>query len=154
LLAATPSAVRWASVEPLLEPVDLRLWLGSLDWVVVGGESGRGARPFDIAWARDVLRQCRAAGVPCFIKQLGARPVALRLKHGKGGDMAEWPADLRVREFPAHDSSNPFPTAPPTPFQRGGLYPAALEGPPVGGPNARSVFGVARGVGTATGVRR
>jgi protein gp37 len=90
----------------------------ALDWVIVGGESGPGARPFDVAWARSVVAQCKAAGVACFVKQLGARPVEYhcasgkdcthpdcgnhfrKLRNRKGGDMAEWPADLRVREFP------------------------------------------------------
>jgi hypothetical protein len=45
-----------------------------LDWLIVGGESGHGARPFDVAWARSIVRQCREAGVACFVKQLGARP--------------------------------------------------------------------------------
>ena len=81
-----------------------------LDWVIVGGESGPGARPFDIAWARDIIRQCRVAGVAPFVKQLGSDPregnrngsgyVRLRLKDRKGGDMSEWPEDVRVRERP------------------------------------------------------
>jgi hypothetical protein len=78
------------------------------DWVIVGGESGPHARPCDIAWIRDVVRQCRAAGVPVFVKQLGSRPVigdfpGKRLYHLRdrhGGNMAEWPEDIRVREFP------------------------------------------------------
>jgi protein gp37 len=83
---------------------------GSLDWVIVGGESGPGARPFYVAWARETVRQCREAGVPCFLKQLGANPiqrdrlkgetVVFDLRDRKGGDMSEWPEDLRVREFP------------------------------------------------------
>lgn len=85
-----------------------------LDWVIVGGESGPGARPCDIAWIRSIVEQCRSAAVPCFVKQLGAYPkdhcvagtpiesTGLRfpLKDKKGGDPAEWPADLRVREWP------------------------------------------------------
>ena len=47
----------------------------ALDWIVVGGEAGPGARPFDLRWARAVIAQCRAAGVPVFVKQLGAFPV-------------------------------------------------------------------------------
>ncbi|MHC4162538.1 MAG: DUF5131 family protein [Planctomycetota bacterium] len=145
LLLQTPAAVRFVSYEPALGPVDLQrtLWnrvpeavamryasevdaktvalspLFGLDWVIVGGESGPGARPFDVAWARSVIRQCREAGVPCFVKQLGTKPttgptgrfrthrgerqfelIGLRLKSAKGGDPAEWPEDLRVREFP------------------------------------------------------
>lgn len=107
-----------------------------LNWVIVGGESGAGARPFDVAWARSIVQQCKSAGVPVFVKQLGAQvidrndagfegdaphswpmdtdvrdningfreeyqgaPVRILLKK-KGGDMATWPADLQVREFP------------------------------------------------------
>lgn len=46
----------------------------SLHWIVVGGESGPGARPFDVAWARSTVAQCKAAGVACFVKQLGLLP--------------------------------------------------------------------------------
>ena len=132
LLCQTPAAVRFLSVEPMLGPVNIRLagtvpkdWglgyrpIGDLiTWVICGGESGPGARPCDVAWVRSVVRQCREAGVACFVKQLGARPVRYecasgadcthpdcgdkmpRLKSPKGGDPAEWPEDLRVREFP------------------------------------------------------
>lgn len=82
-----------------------------IDWLIVGGESGPGARPFDIAWARNAVEQCEAAGVACFVKQLGARPYPGSLRNGgrmpeialkdrNGGDMSEWPEDLRVRQFP------------------------------------------------------
>ena len=79
-----------------------------LDWVVVGGESGNGSRLFDIQWARSLVEQCKAAGVSCFVKQLGRYPghaegersYHLGLKNRKGSDMSEWPEDLRVREFP------------------------------------------------------
>ena len=74
-----------------------------LHWVIVGGESGPGARPFDVSWARSILSQCREASVPVFVKQLGSVPVGLdagMLTTKKGGDPAEWPEDLRVREFP------------------------------------------------------
>lgn len=97
-------------------PLDERL-----DWIIVGGESGPAARPFDLAWARQTISQCKAAGVACFVKQLGSDPregsangncrnmdcthpdcgyIRHELNDSKGGDMAEWPADLRVREFP------------------------------------------------------
>ena len=78
----------------------------SLDWIIVGGESGPGARPFDLAWARSTIAQCEATGVACFVKQLGANPVrrehepVVSLKHSKGADMSEWGEDLRVREYP------------------------------------------------------
>lgn len=133
-LLATPAAVRFVSAEPLLgqinfEQIELRRFgelpneqsrrLGdyvrpltgcfkdsvTLDWIIVGGESGPNARPMQIPWARSILGQCRAAGVACFVKQLGTEPIwedgaFLNLRHGKGADMSEWPSDLRVQEFP------------------------------------------------------
>lgn len=81
-----------------------------LDWVIVGGESGSGARPFRIDWARSAIEQCRAAGCACFVKQLGAWPCEIEedgrctkvydFRDRKGGDPAEWPDGLLVREFP------------------------------------------------------
>ncbi len=85
----------------------------NLDQVIVGGESGPGARPCDVAWIRSVVRQCREAHTACFVKQLGAKPYdstpgdylppaeLVLMKHPKGGDPSEWPEDLRVREFPS-----------------------------------------------------
>ncbi|MEU5938653.1 phage Gp37/Gp68 family protein [Micromonospora sp. NPDC047548] len=76
-LIDTPAAVRWLSCEPLLGPVDLDLTDkdalvdGGIDWVVVGGESGRQARPMHPDWARQLRDQCRAAGIPYFFKQWG-----------------------------------------------------------------------------------
>lgn len=110
ILRQTPAAKRWLSMEPLLEEVELgwRL-LDGIDWVVVGGESGYGARPCDLEWIRSVLRSCATYERPCFVKQLGQHPrdwvtmfdhVALSLADRNGGDMAEWPPELRVREFP------------------------------------------------------
>lgn len=77
----------------------------SQKWVILGGESGAKARPCNTDWIRDAVRQCRAAGVPVFVKQMGANcfdPIGepLHLKDSHGGDMSEWPHDLRVREFP------------------------------------------------------
>lgn len=118
------AAVRWASVEPLLGPVDLDrngrlsgVQGQVLDWVVVGGESGPGARSMDVRWAIAVVDQCEAHGVPLLMKQLGSEPmrpdpafegevadaprVRLPLSDDKGGDWAEWPyAKLRVRKYP------------------------------------------------------
>ena len=125
LLLDTPAAIRWLSCEPLLESVQIAEYLRNplwndipswqepaIDWVVVGGESGADdkARPFDIEWARSLVRQCRVGEIPVFVKQLGRHPVAreagvvvwpeydLRDKHG--GQMDEWPGDLRIREYP------------------------------------------------------
>lgn len=126
-LAEMQAAVRWVSYEPALGPVDFGPWLygqawpstargrggpggmavtadpGAIDWIVVGGESsqgGKAARPFDPAWARGVIDQCRDAATAVFIKQLGSSPVGLRLADSHGGDPDEWPADLRVRQQP------------------------------------------------------
>jgi len=104
LLLKTPAAVRFISAEPLLGPIDLRLWVydgyqdckhaPGLKWVICGGESGAGARPMHPEWARSLCDQCAAAGVPFFMKQ---------------GSQANWPsfknfdsfpAELRVRQFP------------------------------------------------------
>jgi protein gp37 len=110
LLLHTPAAMRFVSVEPMLGPIDLSviktpdgdgpsselLWIGEgagIDWVIVGGETGPGARPMQLEWARAIVQQCKAAGVPCHVKQL---PV-----NGKISKIPEeWPEDLRVREFP------------------------------------------------------
>jgi protein gp37 len=117
VLLDTPAAVRWISAEPLLGPVELGpTWIDrrfaelgatvdpTLDWVVVGGESGRGARQMDIAWARRLVSLCQAFGVAVFVKQLGSNPVNGPYREWidapKGGDPGEWPRDLRVRERP------------------------------------------------------
>jgi protein gp37 len=141
ILLQTPAAVRFVSYEPALAAVDFTairhgndldlpaIEIGLLHWLIVGGESGNGARPFNLQWARDVVAQCKAAGVACFVKQLGTYvqwdgiqggygdgpgnvwPNKNHKEHDngcwrvflddpKGGWMEEWPADLRVREFP------------------------------------------------------
>lgn len=125
------SPVLFASAEPLLEDIDLTdipdgdTFIDALasnrshlDHLTIGGESGPKARPCDVSWIRSLRDQCQAAHVPCFIKQLGARPVWPEEEHQlgidefrmmpewgelrdpKGGDPLEWPEDLRVREFP------------------------------------------------------
>lgn len=75
LLLDTPAAVRFVSIEPMLGPVDLRLprWrptagVCELDWVIVGGQTGPGAKPLNPEWPQPVVAQCRAAGVPVFVK--------------------------------------------------------------------------------------
>jgi protein gp37 len=122
-LLTIPAAVHFMSYEPALNSVDLFAFLKTklrddalrhltppnipgLSWVIVGGESGSRARPFHVKWARDVVRQCKDAGVPVFVKQLGAQPIdengeRMHLKNKKGNDPREWPADLRsLREWP------------------------------------------------------
>lgn len=89
-LLEIPAAVRFVSVEPMLGPVDLGSYFGhGLDWVICGGETGSGARPMDIAWARDLRAQCDAAGVPFFFKRVGG---------GRADENA--PPYLRVRQWP------------------------------------------------------
>jgi protein gp37 len=151
-LLKIPAKVRFLSVEPLLGPVSLtktghdyehtdclrgihrqfnsdgqcrEFKTLKVDWVIIGGESGPGARPCNVEWIRDIVRHCKAAGVAAFNKQLGSNPVGGRgwlagsklrsarhnpknpsrnfevaLRHPKGGDPSEWPEDLRVRQFP------------------------------------------------------
>jgi protein gp37 len=109
-LISTPAAVRWISYEPALQWVDLERWLEWLDWAVIGGESGTHARPFHVDWARWTIEIFKRAHRPLFVKQVGYRPVwnfpnlcereVARLKDTAGADMAEWPPDLRVREYP------------------------------------------------------
>jgi protein gp37 len=72
-LLEIPAAVRFLSVEPLLKPVDLRLYLQAINWVTVGGESGPKARPVDPNWVRQIRDDCWNAGVPFFFKQWGGR---------------------------------------------------------------------------------
>jgi protein gp37 len=146
ILLQTPAAVRFLSVEPLLGPVNLGDSLiriccreanhpncnGSgcngtkLDWIIIGGESGPRSRPCHLDWVRGVVEQCRNAGTPVFVKQLGAVPVmdeeqwrngpmrmlsaakrdrypgavTLHLNDSKGGNADEWPEDLRIRQWP------------------------------------------------------
>lgn len=94
----------WASFEPLLGEINLRAW--RVLWAVIGGESGPGARPTVIGHVRQLLRHLQYLGIVAFVKQLGAKAVNREgvrhpLKDKKGGDMAEWPEDLRIRQMPA-----------------------------------------------------
>lgn len=146
VLREIPAAVRFISAEPLLgslfkqaswpgrveqhaiptRPLDLT----GIDWLIIGGESGQGARPFHLAYARELIRVCRWArsewriehegqtvhsghtAPAIFVKQLGADPRAehvwkdgapahISLRDAKGGDPDEWPPDLRIREWPS-----------------------------------------------------
>ncbi len=124
LLLDTPAAIRWISAEPLLGPVNLcgistmryrgaevlnaltgtlegmfgdycSTLLPALDWVVLGGESGPGARPMHPEWARTLRDQCQEVGVPFFMKQLsGPRGRAIK-------DIDQFPEDLRIRIYPS-----------------------------------------------------
>ena len=115
ILLQIPAAVRFVSVEPMLEAINLGLsgtcpksWgvgyrpvSDLLDWVIVGGESGPGARPMMTDWAEDIVNQCQFAGVPIFMKQIGTWAATQgRCKSRKGADPAEWPMALQIREMP------------------------------------------------------
>ena len=135
LLLQTPAAKRFVSYEPALGPVDLSNWLpfwmppfdeidedplvvgyppesafmdaNKLNWVICGGESGPGARPCEVRWLESVVDQCALAGVPPFLKQLGADPrwagaSSRPIEHsrGKNADPSQWPESLRVQEVP------------------------------------------------------
>ncbi len=71
-LRRTPAAVHWLSIEPLLEDLGDELDLAGIDWVVVGGESGNGARPMHPDWVRRIRDKCVASNTPFFFKQWGA----------------------------------------------------------------------------------
>lgn len=128
-LLGTPAAIRFLSLEPLLGSIDLADLPGGqnaiatisvtpgpdgcgiqtpckppIDWAIVGGESGPGARPCEVKYIGDIVRDCKDAGVPVFVKQYGSNPIfygsPIKLKDKKGGDPEEWLESLRVREFP------------------------------------------------------
>lgn len=129
ILLQCPSAIRFVSYEPALGPVVLRPeWMRQqrgcdgkhygrcgnglhhhhdefcgprLDWIIVGGESGPGARPFNIRWAMGTKLSCQKAGVAFFMKQIGS---ACGAKDRAGKDMSEWPEELRVQQFPVSES--------------------------------------------------
>jgi protein gp37 len=105
LLEIPAAAVRFLSIEPMLEAVDLGRWLGpgKISWVIGGGESGVGlrSRPMRPEWLRALLDQCRTHDVAAFVKQLGSNRAAWPGVAGPGADPAQWPHHLRVREFPA-----------------------------------------------------
>ena len=99
------------SYEPALGPLFggsvVDNWaLSKIDWLIVGGESGNDTgkyryRPCALAWIEHTLSQCRSHGVPVYVKQLGthlAKELGCKDRHG--GDIAEWPAAIRVRQFP------------------------------------------------------
>lgn len=124
-LKATLATVHFVSFEPLLADMGA-VDLSGIQWAIIGAESGRGAREANIDWIRSLLIQCQAQGVTPFVKQLGSKPIwngsglmannprcptrkdvyqgreVFRLlpTDRKGGNILEFPEDLRVREFP------------------------------------------------------
>jgi protein gp37 len=100
VLADVPATVRFLSCEPLLESLP-ELPLTGIHWLIVGGESGPGARAMRREWALDILMQCRRSGVAFFFKQTGTVLAASLGIYGKGGhDLSGVPSSLQVREFP------------------------------------------------------
>lgn len=126
LLQQCPATTRFISAEPLLGPIDARAflhttiqpegttkrvsashpssrmtrgrWFEPIDQLIVGGESGPAARECDVAWIERLVKQCATANVPCFVKQLGSRPLGVNVRHKKGADTSEWPPTLIVRQ--------------------------------------------------------
>jgi protein gp37 len=115
--------VRYIIFEPLLEKINIGEFSHfipdgftyvkgyDIHQVIIGGESGTNPRPCDLEWIRDIVRQCRSANVAVLVKQLGgnayqsperdgATGFFLSLLNIKGGDINEFPADLKIREFP------------------------------------------------------
>jgi protein gp37 len=112
LNGSIPNCLPWVSVEPQLRP--LACSPQGLGWVVIGGESHpsrRKARPFELDWARLLIARCQAQGVPVFMKQVGSnafdRGNPLPTRQPKGADPAEWPEDLRIRDWPASSRGSP-----------------------------------------------
>ena len=128
-LLETAAAVRFVSAEPLLAGMNLiKLTTGygesgtlldalcgdhidideeylirqgpALDWVIVGGESGPGARRMSLHWAQFLVQLCTDAGTPVFVKQLGSHWAKTNGGPSKGQDMSLWPEQLRVRQMP------------------------------------------------------
>jgi protein gp37 len=117
-LRATKAYVKFLSIEPQLEDLG-DIDLTDIDWVIVGGESGKRARPFDMTWMRRLVDRAAEFGVPIFCKQIGARPYVRHItsdgfadtffwpKDKKGGDMAEWPGVVpRLREWPRSEPAS------------------------------------------------
>ncbi len=102
-LQDSPASVRFLSIEPLLEDIG-RISLRGIHWVIVGGESGHGARPLEKEWVMSIRDQCNKAGVPFFFKQWGGvrKKQAGRILDGRTYD-----------GFPARTSNpvSPLPTA-------------------------------------------
>ncbi len=93
LAKVEPASVRFLSIEPLLGPIP-KLPLRRIDWVIVGGESGPGARPMQAKWVLAIRRQCERNGIPFFFKQWGG---VRKSKTGRELEGREW------NEMPRHN---------------------------------------------------
>lgn len=96
--------LRFVSVEPQWESIDLADYLPGLDWVIQGGLSGNHTHPFALEWADDLRQQCRNHRVAYFLKQLGSavheKGKKVRFGPGKQAAWDDWPKRLRVRQMP------------------------------------------------------
>lgn len=101
-LRQTPAAVRFLSVEPLLEDLG-EIDLAGIDWVIVGGESGPGARPMKPKWAMSVRDQCHAARVPFFFKQWGGVQKSKNGRKLDGRTYDDFPLVPKVPAPPPHE---------------------------------------------------
>lgn len=116
-LCDVPAKVRFVSAEPLIGYLDFLhddvvtsvQFQQDIHWVIIGGESGNDTgkyryRKCDMIWFRGIIEDCKEANIPVFVKQLGthiSKQLGLKARHG--GDIDEWPEELRVREFPKKD---------------------------------------------------
>ena len=99
-LLGIPAAVRFLSCEPLIGRVDLSgVQVGDLQWLIVGGESGSGARIMNLEWARSLRDQSQQRGIALFVKQMGG-------VRDKRQELEDLPEDLRIREFPSQGGRN------------------------------------------------
>ena len=121
-LLATPTENRWLSIEPLLE--DLRdIDLTGIEWVVVGGESGPGARPMEEAWVLNILGQCREQGVPFFFKQWGGVRKKAAGRELQGQTYDEYPPAMMLGRTtdaePRNEAAQRVPFDPPDTVEPG-----------------------------------
>jgi protein gp37 len=107
IFRSIPSVKKFISAEPLLGELDVwdHLFINEVDWIICGGESGPGARPFHLEWGLSILDQCEESETAFFMKQVGDDPYLGNKPFPnagkKGNQMDLWPEDLRVRQFPA-----------------------------------------------------
>ncbi|TET32919.1 MAG: phage Gp37/Gp68 family protein [Planctomycetota bacterium] len=95
LLRKTPAKVKFLSLEPLLSPMP-RLKLNKISWVIVGGESGPGARHIDKSWVTEIRDRCRAKNVPFFFKQWGGTNKKKAGRELDGQTWSEMPAEIEL----------------------------------------------------------
>lgn len=98
-LQGSRAAIRFLSIEPLIAPIG-ELCLDGIHWVIVGGESGPGARPMKNEWAIDIRDQCVKADVPFFFKQWGGRTPKTGGRLLEGEEWSQFPTLGQTSNFP------------------------------------------------------